>query len=91
MLFTRKKGQYQQLTSDQIRRLRRTNEVNLLLEHSKKATITLTIMAAWLAHLDREGKKLSQKDLIAASLPNRQKLMAIASDLAATSAKVRGM
>lgn len=91
MLFTKKKGQYQALTNEQIRRLRRTNEVNLLLEHSKKAAITLTIMSAWLAHLDREGKKLNQKDLIAASLPNRQKIMAIASDLAASSAKIRGM
>lgn len=90
-LFTKKKGQYVQMTREQIRRLRRTAEVNLLLEQSKKAAITLTIMSAWLAHLDRNGRKLSQQDLIAASLPNRSKLLAIANNLAEASTKIRGM
>lgn len=89
-IYTRKKGQYQQLTREQVRRLRRVNEVNDLMDASRSAALTLRGFSMWLATVEKAKNKASPMELDLV-LPHRVKFLELANKIDETSKKIRGM
>lgn len=58
-LYTKKKGQYVQMTGEQVRRLRRTTEVNELLTASRSTALMLKGVSMWLAGVEKNSGKAS--------------------------------
>jgi hypothetical protein len=85
-IYTRKNGEYFELTKDQVRKLRRTSEVIALQVSSRKLLSRTRALAAWLLSIQQRAEKkgtlaLSNSDLIVARLPNIDDLLALADEV----------
>lgn len=76
-LYTKKKGQYQELTREQVRRLRRVNEVIELQTKANTLMRTTRALAAWLETVQKKHLKLDAKDLAVTRLPNVERLRSL--------------
>ena len=96
-LYTRKKGAYQQLTREQIRRLRRTQEVNRLLSVSRQAATLLQGMSAWCDFIETQniGRTFEMQGIVhytvPGALPNPKRLREMSEQLRKSAEQIRGM
>lgn len=74
-LYTRKKGAFVKLTKEQIRRLRRYEQVLQLQVEARKASMQLRIFAAWLEGVDHKSKVLNSEELKLTKLPSRTRFV----------------
>lgn len=96
-LYTRKKGQYTQLTREQVRRLRRTTEVNQLMALARQASVLLRGMSAWsyMVEEDNIGRTFEMNGVqcftVPGALPNAKRLKEMSEQLRKSADQVRGL
>lgn len=77
-LYTRKRSEYVKLTREQIRKLRRTNEVVQLQTDAKAAARVLRALSFWMISVDKRAMKLDRADLMVTRTPNVDRLLSMA-------------
>lgn len=89
-LYTKKKGEYQRLTNEQIRRLRRTSEVNELLDLGRSTSLVLRGLAMWMKGVEKNSKKFDAAEW-SIVLPQMEKLTQRAASIDAAINKIGNM
>ena len=69
-LYTRKKGNYVEVTPEQLRRMRRVNEVVALQKCAVQSASTLRAMAGWMEAVVRNNGSLKYQDQHVLRVPN---------------------
>ncbi len=69
-LYTKKKGQLVELTRDQIRRMRRVDQVCCVEKSAQQVLNTSRALAGWLEAVQRKSLHLDASDLVVTRLPN---------------------
>lgn len=77
-LYTRKKGEYVALNREQVRRLRRTNDVVSLQNDAQKLARSTRALSTWLMAIQRKALRLDAQDLVVTRLPNIDRLLSLA-------------
>lgn len=82
-LYTRnvQDGTFAPLTRDQIRKIKRTDEVHALRRSAEKVKMTTLALASWLESVDRKSKKLDTFDLPVINTPNVARLRKLCADM----------
>lgn len=75
-LYTKKQGNYIELDRDQIRTLRRVDQVVAAEKASQKLINTARALALWMNGVQRRALKMDAHDLTVTRLPNVERLMA---------------
>lgn len=88
-LYTKKKGEFIPMTRQQIRKLRRVEEVVRVQKASAKLVLTSRALAAWLASVQRKGLRLDAVDMVVTRLPNVERLQALCDDAADANDQLR--
>lgn len=80
-LYIKRKKAYVAMTKQEVRRLRRHEEVMALNVNARLASATLFALAGWLSVVDKQAKRMQSDDLYVASLPNQERLREISKKL----------
>lgn len=88
-LYRKHKGEYIELTTEQIKKLRRVDPVSRLQLKAEHAAYALIIHANWLRGIQRRSLKLDSSDLIVTRLPNVEKMEVQANELLTLVGEVR--
>lgn len=86
-LYTKKAGQYSELSKDDLRKLRRTSQVMALQVSSRHLTARTRALAAWLLGIHKLAEarggviKLAPEDLAVTRLPNVDSLLSLADEV----------
>ncbi len=69
-LYTKKQGNLIPLTKDQIKRMRRVDQVCCVEKSAQQILNTARALAGWLESVQRKSLKLDASDLVVTRLPN---------------------
>lgn len=73
-LYTRKEGKWIALSRDQIRRMRRVDQVVCVEKNAQQLVNTSRALAAWMEAVQRKALKLDATDLVVTRLPNVERV-----------------
>lgn len=73
-LYTKKKGAMVEMTRDQIRRMRRVDQVVSVEKNAQKVLVTSRALAAWLEGVQKKALHLDASDLVVTRLPNVERV-----------------
>lgn len=73
-LYTKKKGEFIPLTKEQVRRIRRTEQILTLQKQAWHMAVVLRAHADWLKGVERQSNTLRAGDIKVANLPNQERM-----------------
>lgn len=80
-VYDKRSKQYNKLSSDAIKKIKRTQQINDLTRVVDRAAPTMHALAAWLEQVSKKGNKMTSSDLFVTRLPNCDRIKKMAGEL----------